>query len=309
MKGQAKRILVALAVGAAVALVSVGIAAALIRSGMSSQAAIFSGVLLGVLAATCTYLLSLSSLERRTEDEAAERLRGEGAHEERLRLTREIHDTVAQGFAGIVANLEAAEEFLEDRPEARKLCGRALAIGRASLTESRYLLQGLRTPALENEGLKAAVTRMIERISVEGGLRSACSIEDLPAQFSSDHEVNLFRIIQEGVTNIWKHANASEMRVTLRVKQNQIQLCIEDDGRGFSPVEPSMRPGFGLTTMRERATNLGGLLWVYTQPAKGTQINVVMPLPLKSQTRIRSCQTQVAYESSSPMITASSVKA
>jgi signal transduction histidine kinase len=307
MRNQAKRILVALAIGAVVGLISGGIEVAFTRSGMPGGAAIFGSVVLGTISAVCAYLLSLYLEECHAQGGTAERQRREGAQEERLRLRREIHDTLAQGLAGIVSNLEAADELLEGRPEARKLCGRALKIGRASLAESRCLLQGLPSPALEKQGLKAAVTRMIEGISVESGLRSSCSIEALPGEFSSEDEMDLFRIIQEGLTNIAKHAKAREMRVTVQVKRTQIQLCIEDDGRGFSPLDPAMRPGFGLTTMRERARNLGGLLWVYTQPGKGTQ--VVAFMPLESQRRTRLCQTPVAYESSSPMTIPWSAKA
>lgn len=309
MRYQVKRILVALAIGAAVGLISGAIEVAFTRSGMAAEAAMFGGVMLGTISAVCTYVLSLYLEEWQPQDETAERLKREGAQEERSRLRREIHDTLAQGLAGIVSNLEAADELLEGRPEARKLCGRALKTGRASLAESRCLLQDLRAPAFENEGLRAAVTRMVEGVSGEAGLRSSCSIEELPGEFPSENETDLFRIIQEGLRNIAKHANAREMRVTVQVKRTQIQLCIEDDGRGFSTVDPAVRPGFGLTTMRERAQNLGGLLWVYTQPGKGTQVIAFMPLPLESQRRTRACQIPLGYESSSPMTIPWSAKA
>lgn len=309
MRNQAKRILVALAIGAVVGLISGGIEVAFTRSGMAGEGAMFAGVMVGTISAVCIYLMSLYLDGWMAQDETAQQLRSQGAQEERLRLRREIHDTLAQGLAGIVSNLEAADELLEGRPEAHRLCVRALKIGRASLAESRSLLQGLHTPALENEGLRAAVKRMIEGISIEAGLRSTYFIEELPGELSSENEVDLFRIIQEGLRNIAKHANAREMRVTVQVKRTQIQLCIEDDGRGFSPLDPAMRPGFGLTTMRERARNLGGLLWVYTQPGKGTQVIAFMPLPLESERRTRICQIPVAYESSSPMTIRWSAKA
>jgi signal transduction histidine kinase len=308
MRDKAKRIVVALAIGAVAGLVSGRIDVAFTRFGMAGDVAVFSGALLGSISAICTYVLSGCLAERRTRREAAGQLRHEGALQERLRLTREIHDTLAQGFAGIVSHLEAADELLAGRPEARRLCGRALTIGRKSLAESRCFLQGLRLPTLEDEGLRAAVTRMIEATSIDAGLRSTCYIEELPVQLSCEREMDVYRIIQEALTNIAKHAEAKEMRVTLQVERDQIQLCIEDDGRGFSPVDRSVRPGFGLTTMHERARNFGGLLWVYTQPGKGTQVVGFMPLPFEPQRRTTSCQIPVAYESSSPMTTSSSAK-
>jgi len=309
MRDQAKQIAVALAIGTVVAFVSGLIDVAFTRFGAAGDAAIFSAITLGSISAICAYVVGVGLRERRTRCESAERLRREGALQERLRLTREIHDTLAQGFAGIVSHLEAADELLAARPEARKLCGRALTIGRKSLAESRCFLQGLRSPTLENQGLRAAVTRMVETTSVDAGLRGTCYIEEIPVQLSGEREMDLFRIIQEALTNIAKHAEAREMRVRLQVKRDQIQLCIEDDGRGFSPVERSVRPGFGLTTMRERARNLGGLLWVYSQPGKGTQVVGFMPLELEAQRRTTSCQIPVAYESSSPMTISSSAKA
>jgi signal transduction histidine kinase len=301
MRDQAKRIFVALGIGAAAGLVISRIGAAFMRSGMTGEAAVSGSAILGLVSAVCIYVFRLYVAKRRSRDERAESLRREGAQEERLHLTREIHDTVAQGLAGIVSNLEAADELLEGRPEARKLCARALALGRMSLTESRCLLQGLRAPVLENGGLRGAVQRVIDGMSLDTRLRSRCEIEELPKNVSPDSEMDLFRIIQEGLTNIARHAQASEVRVRLQVKRSQIQLCIEDDGKGFSPLEPATRPGFGLTTMRERARNLGGLLWVYTQTGKGTQVVAFMPLAFETQRRTKSWQIAGAYESSSPM--------
>ncbi len=211
--------------------------------------------------------------------------------EERQRLAREIHDTLAQGFTSIVMHLEAAEGALPgDLATVQRHLNQARDMARTSLEEARRLVWALRPKPLEQAPLPEALARVVERWSRESGIPADVTVTGTPAPLRPEAEVTLLRAAQEALTNVRKHARASRVTVTLSYMDDLVVLDVQDDGVGFDPAaEPpaSSEPpgglggGFGLRAMRERVTRLGGQLLIESAPGEGT--TVVVEVPVQSE--------------------------
>jgi two-component system NarL family sensor kinase len=197
-----------------------------------------------------------------------------GAAEERNRLAREIHDTLAQGLTGIALQIETAEALLDggaDGARIRDTLERALAQTRSSLDEARRSVQELRAAPLEGQSLAEAM--------VDLGAADARVRVDVPAEarpLSARIELGIYRIAQEAVANALRHAHATDVRVTLRIAADSVRLTVQDDGAGFDPSAIE-RGRFGIVGMRERARLLGGSLHVESAPGGGTRIEADVP--------------------------------
>ena len=199
--------------------------------------------------------------------------------QERNRMAGEIHDTLAQGFAGILLQLEAAEEDLtETSQEARRHLLQARRLARENLAEARRSVWALRPQTLEQGDLVSALTHLVHRLTHETPMPVELSIHGTPRPLPPETESELLRISQEALTNALKHAYASAIRVTLTFSAKKMRLCIEDDGQGFDPERQPSHCGFGLRSMRGRVERMGGRLTVASQPGQGTQVVVVVPL-------------------------------
>jgi len=201
--------------------------------------------------------------------------------EERARLAREIHDTLAQGFVGISYQLDAlALKLNGDLDVARQHLSLARKMVRHSLTEARRSVMDLRTSELEGKDLPAALAtaarQWVAGSPVEVQVATSGSKEELPA----DVEQNILRIAQEAVANCLKHAKARMIRVDLEIEDCCVRLRVRDDGVGFEPSGTFSLIGghFGLVGMRERAERLGGKLALASHPGSGTQVEVTVPL-------------------------------
>jgi len=201
--------------------------------------------------------------------------------EERNRLAREIHDTLAQGFTGIVIQLEAAEDALGDSPrDSAAHLDRARALARTSLAEARRSVQALRPSALEHKRFLDALRDSIQTLTADAGLQTQIRLPAESPLLQPDTETELLRLTQEAVTNVLKHAQATELKVTLTFSANQLTLTIADNGRGLNPVqitEPG-QGGFGLVGMRERVKRLGGELNIDGDPDRGTTVTIQSPI-------------------------------
>ncbi len=204
-----------------------------------------------------------------------------GALEERNRLAREIHDTLAQGLAAIALRLESVDALLEvetaDTARMRSGVGQALALTRANLEEARRSVLDLRAVSLEGQTLVQALQSLASEVELDGGVRVVCEItgggRPLPARI----EVGLYRIAREALTNVARHAHATRAHLGLVMTPEEARLTVEDDGRGFDPANiPQDR--YGLRGMSERARLLGGALRIATSPDEGTRIEAVIPL-------------------------------
>ena len=198
--------------------------------------------------------------------------------EERNRMAREIHDTLAQGFTGIVLQLEAAEQVInEDVARAQEHLDRARSLARESLNEARRSVWALRPQALEQLPLVDTLRHETEKFIQDSGVKVNLNISGERQVLPPDVESTLLRICQESLNNVRKHARASEAEVNLAFEKEVVKLTIHDNGTGFDTEVPT-EGAFGLIGMRERARLLRGTLAVHSEHGQGTRIEVMIPV-------------------------------
>jgi len=192
------------------------------------------------------------------------------------RLAREMHDSVGQK----VARLAFRVSTLRSRQEAGDT-EKALAAVEADLRELgadiRNVSHQLHPTILQDLGLGAAIEKECRLFSEEFGIPTTCRVDDMPA-VGCDVQLALFRIAQESLGNVQRHARAATVAVTLASARGELILAVRDDGRGFDSAETGAAEGLGLTSMRERAHAVGGRLRVETTPGRGTRIEVRIPV-------------------------------
>lgn len=202
-----------------------------------------------------------------------------GAVEERNRLAREIHDTLAQGMAGIALRLESADALAEanaDPEQVRQSIQSALKLTRQTLEEARRSVLDLRAAPLEGRTLAQAVTALTAAIEPDDPQITTAitgAAQPLPVRI----EVGVYRIIQEALANIRQHAHAHKATIHLEITPKRLSAVVSDDGKGFSP-DLKLHGHFGLLGIRERARLLGGEAQVRSTKGRGTRIEVRIPL-------------------------------
>jgi two-component sensor histidine kinase len=201
--------------------------------------------------------------------------------EERARLAREIHDTLAQGFVGISSQLDALAIKLDgDLDVARQHLDLARKMARHSLTEAKRSVMDLRTSELEDQDLPAALTASAHRWVAGSPVNLQLDVSGMKQKLPGDLEQNVLRIAQEAVVNALKHANARGIWIELGQDGGVLRLRVKDDGQGFEPSSPFSALGghFGIIGMRERAARLGGEFAFASRIGSGTEIEVRVPL-------------------------------
>jgi two-component system NarL family sensor kinase len=200
--------------------------------------------------------------------------------EERTRIAREIHDTLAQGLTAIALNIEGAMKRLDSNPDqARERLERALAMARENLEDARRSVVDLRTTSrLEGKPLAEALASLARTFTSDTGVQvrvEADGVGRLPLRVESE----LYRIAQEALANVRKHAHARSVVVSLRERGASVTLSVSDDGHGFS-TRAALRKSdsHGIVGMRERAKLLGGTLTVHSRPEAGTRVVARVPL-------------------------------
>lgn len=193
-----------------------------------------------------------------------------GITDERARLSREIHDTVAQGLVGIITQLEAAQPGADDLEQR---LDRARASARDSLAEARRAVRALASPRLDDQGLPSALEELVRQTGEAAGLRARFVLDGEPGPTPADAE--LLRIAQEGLANVMRHAEAARVVVSLSYGPDEVRLDIRDDGRGFDASRPSS--GHGLAGMRQRLARLGGDLEIESTEGEGCAISAAVP--------------------------------
>lgn len=200
--------------------------------------------------------------------------------EERNRLAREIHDTLAQDLSAVIFQLEAAEALLVQQAEPERVqrsVTAALDLARKGLDEARRSVLDLRAAPLEGRTLPVALAALATETDTENGpavVFEAEPIQPLPPAV----EVGLYRIAQEALQNALRHADASRVILRLEAPPGVIRLTVQDDGRGFDTAGMSSGSRFGLVGMRERARLLGGGFQIESSPGAGTRITADVPL-------------------------------
>ena len=202
--------------------------------------------------------------------------------EERARLAREIHDTLAQGFVGISSQLDAvALSMPDDDSPARQYLQMARRMARHSLTEARRSMMDLRASVLEDGDLAAALEAATRLWTAGQPVTVSVEVSGDRTPLPQEMEQQLLRIAQEAVTNSIKHANASRIGIKLQQEARKLRLRIVDNGRGFEEQDAFAAHGghFGLIGMRERAERIGGELHLASRPGEGTEVEIRVPIP------------------------------
>jgi signal transduction histidine kinase len=196
---------------------------------------------------------------------------------ERNRIGQEIHDGLAQAFTGILMQLGAAEEVepvAEDSPLATIL-GRVRDLAREGLAEARRSVMAMRPDQTRRGGLELALRQLAERSTVPGRVTCTFDGEELETGLPPEHQHELLRIAQEAVSNAVRHARPRNVRIAMSGEPNHWLLSVTDDGRGMEQrPERCAQQGFGLTSMRERASAIGGEWKIESRPGEGTRVTV-----------------------------------
>lgn len=211
----------------------------------------------------------------RTRRELEQTSRQAGILEERQRLAREIHDTLAQGFASIVVQLEAAEMATENEASAGRYLEQARTSAREGLSEARRMVWALRPEILENTSLPEALQRLLQRWQAESGIKTQFILTGEPRPLPPELEVGLLRMAQEALANVRKHSKALHANLTLSYLEDVVLMDVQDDGVGLQPPSSG---SFGLRSMRERVEALGGQMAVESEAGHGTTLAFSLPL-------------------------------
>ena len=199
--------------------------------------------------------------------------------DERKRIARELHDETTQSLAALAMGIEAAGSAIRSggpRPRLDEV--KTLAV--RTLEEVHRLILDLRPAVLDDLGLSSALRWYAERCLTSRGIAVRCEIAEMGRRLPTEIEVALFRMAQEVMNNIARHAEAESVLIQMEQSGRELRIEIEDDGKGFAPgTAPTDRPHYGLLGLQERADLLGGKLTVDSAPGRGTRIEIVVPLP------------------------------
>jgi two-component system, NarL family, sensor kinase len=206
-----------------------------------------------------------------------------GALEERNRIAREIHDTLAQGLSAITLHLETADALLTTQTAAasaeaiQRSVQKALSLARTNLEEARRSMHDLRATPLQGRTLAVALEELVHDMAARGHLAAEVEVIGGGHPLAVAVEAGLYRVAQEALTNICNHATASRVQVRLVITPERARLTIEDNGRGFDE-KARAQERYGILGMNERVRLLGGHLTIHTAPGQGTRVAVEVPV-------------------------------
>lgn len=252
---------------------------------------------IGVLMGVWINAIIIQSVSRRklieqlqaTQAELAAAGRREGMLQERERLAHDIHDTLAQGLISIIMHLEVADQSLPtdpavsaDWPTLRHHLQQARQAARDNLEQARQVVQDLRPDLLTGHTLPEAIQRVVSHWTAQTHIPATATITGPEIPLHPEISVTLLRAVQEALANVQKHAQATDVQVTLSYMEDVVHLDVQDNGLGLNGRSPFPFPGgFGLTAMRQRVIQLGGTVEIESEPGTGTTITVSIPVRRK----------------------------
>ncbi|WP_157008844.1 sensor histidine kinase [Agromyces laixinhei] len=212
-----------------------------------------------------------------------------GVLDERQRMAREIHDTLAQSLAGVLTQLQAAEQTLGGTSTAQRHVETAVEMARTSLAEARRTVHAVEPELLAHARLPDAISDVAGRWSEANRIDAVLTTTGDPRPMHAEVEVTLLRTAQEALANVAKHADAEQVRLTLSYMPDVVTLDVRDDGVGFDPDAKretgAVSGGFGLAGMRQRVQRLAGSLAIESEQGEGTAISASVPaIPVRSET-------------------------
>lgn len=247
--------------------------------------------LLAALSADLSFALnSIAEADRRRQAEQAllasrARLRELSAYlesvreAERTRIARELHDELGQNLTALKMGLGWVEkQLLPAQEKARGKVRHLKELADLTVHSIQQIAADLRPMILDELGLESAIEWQLERFSEQSGIAFELKIQHPRVTCSHDARTAIFRILQEAITNVGRHAQASRVIVTLLVRDDAMHLAVQDNGTGFDPALRTEREALGLLGMRERAHTLGGTLAIHSRPGYGTRIEASIPI-------------------------------
>jgi signal transduction histidine kinase len=231
------------------------------------------------LVALAAYLIRMRQLTRLLNARFEERLA------ERVRVARELHDTLLQSFQGLLLRFQTAYALFDTRPaDAKEVLGVSIDQTAQAITEGRDAVQGLRASTVESNDLVQAITTLGEQLAAEASSAASVGlhvqVEGTPQNLHPIVRDEIYQVASEALRNAFRHARAQQIEVEFRYEQRQFRLLVRDDGKGIEAtfLTSEGRAGhFGLHGMRERAKLMGGKLTVWTAAESGTEIELIIP--------------------------------
>ena len=265
--------------------INVGVAGALTWFGwVSAQQNDQRKQMVEELSETNRRLESILEENQGLHDQLLAQAREAGMLDERQRMAREIHDTLAQGLTGIITQLQAAERHGQSQDERRRHIDLATQLARDSLTEARRSVQAMQPEPLESARLPEALADVASKWTRIHGVPATVTTTGQPRRIRPDAEITLLRAAQEALVNVARHARAGKVGLTLSYMEDQVNLDIRDDGVGFDPQPAGATvparaggSGYGLLAMRQRVEGVAGTLEVESAPGGGTAISASVP--------------------------------
>jgi signal transduction histidine kinase len=207
----------------------------------------------------------------------------EAQEAERRRVARDLHDSVNQILSSAKFRLEALADYFGTRDvDAHREILKTKEILAHAITEVRRISRNLRPSELDDLGLLAAIRSLAGEFSERSGIKLQLELPSAPCALPVEVELNIYRIIQEALANVERHAHARRVDLALQTADRRLRITLRDDGAGFmpngAPRTAEARPGMGLVDMRERATHLGGHCEIHTELGHGTEVIVEIPL-------------------------------
>jgi signal transduction histidine kinase len=197
--------------------------------------------------------------------------------QERNRLARELHDTLAHTLAAATVQLEAVQVIWETQPErARQLVEESAVTMRGGLQDTRRALQALRAAPLESLGFMASIYLLAESIQARYGVNTTIETAGDVLWLTQEQEHVVYRVVQEAMLNSAQHAHAQQIRITIEETGGALRLTIKDNGSGFDPSAVDISAHFGVQGMRERAAMIGAELHVSSRVGQGTQVEMLL---------------------------------
>jgi signal transduction histidine kinase len=233
-----------------------------------------------VVGFSVSYLVSRLRAQQQSLEEAnirlshyASTLENLATSRERNRLALELHDTLAHSLSGLSVQLETVKAYWDVDPQtARSVLEKSLAAAHSGLEETRRALKALRATPLEDLGLSLAMQGLAEDVASRANLKLDLDIADALPSLSPDVEQSIFRVAQEAMANVVKHARAQNLSVRLDQINGKVGLTVRDDGIGFDSDKSDKQAHFGLAGMEERAHLIGGELKISSKPGQGTTV-------------------------------------
>lgn len=233
------------------------------------------------LSAAHVRLAGLAEQNAGLQEQLVSRARESGVLAERARMARELHDTLAQGLAGVLSQLRAADTHVSPEHPAREYVDRAQETAKETLADARRSMLALRPVPLDAGTLPAAVESVVESWREHEGPRAEVAFNGDPVRLAADTENALLRAAQEALANVARHARATRVAVTLTFMDDVVVLDVRDDGVGFDPgTAPGPAAdgsGFGLTAMRHRIARVAGEVTIESGAGRGTALSIVVP--------------------------------